>query len=127
MRRFILIFVLALAAYEIPSGSAVAQDTVTMNGLDFMVDWPKLMGQRVTISGGQVRFADSDAARLKLPGGNVDLKPQWVDREDLRYIFKHCTEIPDGSICVTSVTGTVAKPAYGGDVELTDVDFDIPK
>ena len=104
-----------------------AQDVQTMSGVDFMVDWPKLMGQRVTILGGNIKFATSDGAMLYLPGGYINVKPEWQDREDLRYLFKNCTEIAEGSICVMNVTGTVSKAEFSGDVELRDVDFDVPK
>jgi hypothetical protein len=77
MRRSALAFVcLALG------GSAFAQEVKVMTALDFMVDWPKLVRQRVQITGGRVWGAQEDHAFLSVPGGDVYLASPWTDRED---------------------------------------------
>jgi hypothetical protein len=68
--------------------------------------------------------ASDDFVLLKAKGGTITLKPRWVDREDLRYLFANCDGIATGQKCVIPVTGIVTE--IYGDPGLTDVDFDIP-
>lgn len=105
---------------------AAAEDGSTMTGLDFMVDWPELVGSTVTIAGGLIAMADADGAFLRVPGGNIRVSGPWADREDLRYLFTHCTSIlPPEDRCTMAVTGTVANSR--GKPQLTNSDFQIPE
>lgn len=112
---------LVFAAMTLP---AAAQQQIS--GLDFMVDWPSLVGQTVTITDGRVFGARADGALLDVPGGSVPLRGPWADREDLRYLFTHCEGIMPDKACEIAVTGTVAKEQFGDGVNLTDTDFHTP-
>jgi hypothetical protein len=84
--------------------TAAAADPVEISGLDFMVDWPTMVGQTVRITDGRVIGADHQSILLSAKGGSVSLRPEWVDREDLRYLFAHCDGIDTGEDCVMPVT-----------------------
>jgi hypothetical protein len=110
------------------SDLAFAQEVKVMTGPDFMVDWPKLVGQRVQITGGRVTAATEKDAYLLLPGGLVFLEPPWAEREDLRYLFHNCTDlVSDDSACTMTVTGNVEKRPSTGGPKLTDVKFTLPQ
>jgi hypothetical protein len=79
-----------------------------MTGADFMVDWPKLRGQRVTIVGGTVSGAQQSAAVLQVAGGFVVLLPPWEQREELRYLFQNCAGMIPLVACRMAVTGDVS-------------------
>jgi hypothetical protein len=104
------------------ASAAVAAPTIS--GLDFLVDWPKLRGQAVRLVGGQIAAATTDYALLSVPGGNVTLKPPWTDREDLRYLFQHCTSLVTGNQCVMDVTGVVDE---GTSPQLNHVKFHVKR
>jgi len=108
------------------AGAAAAAEPKVMTGLDFMVDWPKLVGETVTITDGRITTASDQFAFLRMSGGKAWLRPPWSDREDLRYVFAHCTSMLTDSACVMPVTGTVRGEGIGGSPELTGVDFQVP-
>jgi hypothetical protein len=111
--------------------SAVAQ-SASMAGLDFMVDWPELNLQTVTIVDGHVVNASHDYAQLRVTGGTVSLFEPWIEREDLRYVLRHCTSVflfrrekHASEPCRMAVTGTVIEGRSGGPA-LTRVKFHVP-
>jgi len=113
----------ATAALAMLASTAVAEDNFDM--VDFLVDWPKMIGERVHLQG-QVISASEDFMMLHIPPENITLKG-WRDREDLRYLFRNCTGLfTDKSKCTMGVVGTVTKSNIGDQLQLTDVDFEIP-
>jgi len=101
------------------------QPITRISALDFMVDWPKLVGKRVIVTGGSVVAAGEKFSQLRLPGGNAMLYPPWLDREDLRYLFTNCLSFLTNQICTMQVSGVVEQSPIGGP-GLTDVDFLTP-
>jgi hypothetical protein len=123
MIRILLAF---LAAWFMSAPGSAAEGK-TIDALDFMVDWPKMIGQTVRVTGGKVWGAGLSRAYLSAPGGNVDLDPPWLDREDLRYIFRNCTSSVDSERCALTVIGTVQRDTYRVDEpRLVGVDFEVP-
>jgi len=104
--------------------TAAAADPVEMRGLDFLVDWPKLVGQQVKITDGIVYGAQENVMTLKLKGGFAILKQPWTDREDLRFVLQNCDDLLPVKKCAMIVVGTVEDTGMGPG--LIDVDFDIP-
>lgn len=90
--------------------------------IDFMVEWPDMVGRELVIRKGRVFGANDQFMLLKLPGGNVNLSPPWKDRDDLRHLFSHCTGILTGDACDVAVAGTVVE-VLGGGPGLKGVDF----
>lgn len=109
-----MLFVLAVA------GVALAP----MDPADFLAEWPNLLGQRATVSG-TIYNATEDSMLLELPAETVRLIGPWVDRNDLRYLFRYCfaADAPKAK-CTMPVTGTVR--AIQGRVQLESVDFQPP-
>ena len=126
MKRFIFAFWPLVLALPFTAGSARSAEIIYVSGLNFMVDWQTMIGKQVLISGGLVRGADHKMAVLFVPGGTIYLMPPWYEREDLRYLFNHCTSLGDEARCKMEVTGIVGR--FGKDEPmLSPVDFIIPK
>ncbi|ESY72518.1 hypothetical protein X740_33185 [Mesorhizobium sp. LNHC221B00] len=109
---------LALAAT-----TAFAGDQILIEPVEFMVSWPDLVGRDVVITKGRVAAASDAFMILKLPGGTVTLMPPWLDRDDLRPLFEHCTSVLTDDRCDVAAGGTVGKMAVGGGPQLKGVDF----
>ncbi|RUV75924.1 MAG: hypothetical protein EOR30_17055 [Mesorhizobium sp.] len=103
--------------------AAMAKDQVLIDPLEFMVSWPDLVGRDVVITKGRVALASDKFMLLSLPGGNVTLMPPWVDRDDLRPLFEHCTSILTDVRCDVAAEGTVGKMTIGNGPQLSSVDF----
>lgn len=108
--------ILALAATAV-----MAKDQVLIDPVEFMVTWPDLIGRDVVITKGRIAAASDAFMILQLPGGNVTLKPPWLDRDDLRPLFEHCTSVMTDDRCDVAAEGTVGK--MGGSPQLKGVDF----
>lgn len=115
--------VLALSGHSATGG----EEFRSISGLDFMVDWPNLVGTKVIIRGGRVALAGDDVAFLIVPGGQIYLSPPWADREDLRYLFGHCSQALTESDCNIDVAGIVERWADRDQAGLSPVDFLIPR
>ncbi|AZV21477.1 hypothetical protein [Mesorhizobium sp. M7A.F.Ce.TU.012.03.2.1] len=102
--------------------TATAAERTLIDPVEFMVSWPDLIGRDVVITKGRVVVASDQFMLLKLPGGNVTLTPPWVDRDDLRPLFQHCTSVLTDAACDVAAQGTVGKSA-SGTPQLTGVDF----
>lgn len=111
-------FVFALVA-----SSAVAGDRVLIDPVEFMVSWPDLIGRDVVITKGRIVGASDGMMLMSLPGGNVTLYPPWVDRDDLRPLFEHCTSLLTDDRCDVAAEGTVGKMLIGNGPQLKGVDF----
>lgn len=120
MRLKMLLAALFIAA------PAHAQQGTLIDPLDFMVEWPDLIGQKVIITRGRVIGASEQFMLLQLPGGNVHLMPPWRDRDDLRHLFQHCTGLLTGAECDAAVEGTVRANSVGGSPTIESVDFFAP-
>lgn len=120
-----LLFWIGISVPSIASAAMIEKTPV-----DFVVDWPSLIGETVRITGGRVFGADSTRALLMLGSDSVVLDPPWKDREDLRHVLTHCTALDsDPAFCGMPVTGVVAayKDALDQEqVKLEGVDFEIP-
>jgi hypothetical protein len=106
--------------------AVLALAAAPMDPVDFLTDWPSLLGQSVTLENMEVFAFSERSANGKVGGQYVTLHAPWAEREDLRFLFAHCATFRTGKKCVLTVTGTVSKD-IGGDVQLSDVDFVIPR
>ncbi|RWN11755.1 hypothetical protein [Mesorhizobium sp.] len=114
---------LLLALVAGTTTAAIAGDRVMIDPVQFMVSWPDLVGRDVVITKGRIVVASDAFMILKLPGGNVTLMPPWRDRDDLRPLFEHCTEVITDDRCDVAAEGTVGKMRVGDGPQLKDVDF----
>lgn len=105
--------------------TAVASDRTRIEPIEFMVTWPDLVGRDVVITKGRIVAASDAFMILQLPGGNVTLKPPWLDRDDLRPLFEHCTSLMTDDRCDVAAEGTVGKMAVGNGPQLKGVDFSL--
>ncbi|KQT52224.1 MULTISPECIES: hypothetical protein [unclassified Aureimonas] len=102
----------------------------TIPSLDFMVEAPKLIGQRVRIENQRVDGLSFQGGFLRLSGGSALLQGPWSDREDFRRLIPACEKQwfdkpEDEAACVVTIEGTVKAPS-GDYPVLTDVDFIFP-
>jgi hypothetical protein len=107
------------------AATAVASDRVMIDPVEFMVSRPDLVGRDVVITKGRIAVASDAFMILQLPGGNVTLVPPWVDRDDLRPLFEHCTSVLTDDRCDVAAEGTVGKMAVGNGPQLKGVDFSL--
>jgi hypothetical protein len=114
---------LAGLLFALVATSAVAGDKVLIDPTEFMVSWPDLIGRDVVITKGRIVGASDAMMLLSLPGGNVILYPPWVDRDDLRPLFEHCTSILTDDRCDVAAEGVVGKMRIGNGPQLKNVDF----
>ncbi|AZO42947.1 hypothetical protein EJ076_18510 [Mesorhizobium sp. M7D.F.Ca.US.005.01.1.1] len=105
--------------------TAIASDRITIDPVEFMVTWPDLVCRDVVITKGRIAVASDAFMILQLPGGNVTLKPPWLDRDDLRPLFEHCTSVLTDDRCDVAAEGTVGKVAVGNGPQLEGVDFSL--
>src|SRR5690349_8304287 len=98
-----LCIISACAAMVWTSQISRAEEYKEMTGVDFMTDWPTLVGKPVAITDGLVFGASDRFTMLQVQGGSARLDPPWVDREDLRYLFKRCAGMSDEPACFMTV------------------------
>lgn len=114
---------LLLALLASATAIAFAGNRVLIDPIEFMVSWPDLVGRDVVITKGRIVGASDGMMLLSLPGGNVTLYPPWVDRDDLRPLFEHCTSLLTDDRCDVAAEGTVGKMLIGNGPKLSNVDF----
>ncbi|MBZ9705387.1 hypothetical protein LB543_01415 [Mesorhizobium sp. ESP7-2] len=110
-----------IAVLLVASASAISP----MAPADFLADWPRLVGQRATVTG-TVYNAAEDSMLLEIPPETIRLVGPWMDREDLRYLFRNCigADAPR-SKCTMPVTGTVR--SVQGRLEMYAIKFSIQR
>ncbi|WP_149300120.1 hypothetical protein [Aureimonas fodinaquatilis] len=119
---------LIFIAFFAVAGASTAQEVRTLSGLDFMIMAPELAGQRVRIEGGRVDDAAFDTTMLRLPGGDVFLRPPWIDRSDFRHLIPTCVEkhyrAPEqDDACTITIEAMVTGESVMERPILTDVKF----
>lgn len=103
---------------------AYAQDD-PISSVDFLVDWPEMVGERVRISGAVVYGFSQTYGTVKLSDQYFGVVEPWRDRDDLRFLFRNCSKLIPDERCEMPVVGTVQKDITGR-LQLTDVDFEVP-
>lgn len=101
-------------------------EIIEIGSKEFLINWPKLVGQPVRVSGGAIGYPSDNYAQLYLFDDIVSLSGPWVEREDLRYLLTYCERSHPGKDlrCNMDVIGVVKND--NGQPELTNVDFLIP-
>jgi hypothetical protein len=122
MLRSSFISVFIVLALCISTGAGLAE---SMDPVDFLTDWPKLIETRVTLDKVGISNFTERLAMAEVAGQHVSLQAPWTEREDLRYLFAHCSGFSISEKCVMTVSGKVGKNIIG-DLQLTDVDFVTP-
>ncbi|MEC5289382.1 MULTISPECIES: hypothetical protein [unclassified Aurantimonas] len=118
------LLLIAIMAWPV---SASAEEAKPMSGLDFMIEAPNLVDQRVRIEGHRVDGLSFQGGYYRLEGGSALLRPPWRDREDFRALIPTCEnqwfDSPEQEArCIVTIEATVAEENSGYPV-LQDVDF----
>ena len=118
------VLAVAAALLMLLSGAFSARSLVQIGVIDFVVDWPTLIGSPVEIRDGVVVGFDDRSAILKNGTALIYLFPPWRDREDLRFLLKRCGSLIESPGCAMGVYGVATKKEFMEDrPTLTDVDF----
>jgi hypothetical protein len=99
------------------AGAALAEDKLgqkkSIDVIDFLVDWKSFKGQRVTVSGCQIRGATNYSVVCSAGSpGYFFMDSETLDREGLRRALKTCTGWTQDN-CRADVTGEVEEGPFG--------------
>ncbi|QDM26972.1 hypothetical protein FNL56_13275 [Tardiphaga sp. vice304] len=93
------------------SSGASAQAPGAMSDIDVLVNWRDLGGQTVTMDSCRIAGTTSGFVRCEVRGdaGSIALDAATMDKEDLKFAYSECAQIPQNRKpeCRVVVTGTV--------------------
>lgn len=124
MRIHLAAIVLVLSA-----SASSAEDIKTMDAIDFAIDGPTLVKQKIQVTGckfssvGTLYVTCNSQANTAV---NVGIEGKTLDRESLRRALKECAAFKESDNCVGSVTGVVEQNS-AGDIGLTKAVIDWTK